>query len=119
MINSFFKIFGTLKKRNIFITKKSMEGCFSDNNNIGLYSTETVNDLDEAVEKYLEFNYSNLTFTQLKNDGFYLSYFKKYNPIITRRTYRFESDKEIIYRYIVTDDTGKLINQIILNKINK
>lgn len=119
MKNIFGIFFGGLKNTAIFINKKTMEGCFSENNNIGLYSEETLDDFNEAVEKYKELNYFNQTYSLIKKNGIYLSYERKYNPIISKRVYRFESYKEISYRWIVTDQEGKIINQIVLNKIIK
>lgn len=119
VVNLFSKIFGRTKKTNIFLNKKVKEGCFTLSNNIGYYSDTTLLDFDDAKHKYSHLNYSDPVYTLLSSDGIYLSYDKKYNPVISNRVYRHEDNVEITYRWIKTDEDGKILKSVLLNKTLK
>ena len=119
MINIFFKILCNSKINDIFISKKKDFGCFTGNNNIGYHSKETFNDFFEAKSLFNDLNYVNLTYTYQNKDGIYLSYEKNYNPIITKRVYRYETSESIEHKWIVTDENGKITKSILINKTNK
>lgn len=119
VVNFFSETFGQCKKRNIFLNKKSMEGCFTLNNNIGFYSDKTYLDFDDAKYSFQEANYSEPVYTLLKGEGLYLSYDREYNPIITNRVYRYENSNSVTHRWIKTDEDGKILISIVINKTIK
>ena len=119
MVNIFLKIFCNSKINDIFISRKKNFGCFTANNNIGFYSRETFNDFFEAKSIFNDLNYVNPTYVYRDKDNIYLSYEKDYNPIITKRVYRYEDSESIEHKWIVTDENGKITKSILINKTNK
>lgn len=116
MKKNFLKSLGFYPKNPIFINKQKKKGCFTANNNLGLYSDEQIKDFNEAVKKFRNLNYSHQAFTNIAPDGIYVSYDKEYNPIISNRVYRLELNGIVSYRWIVTNDKGKIVKNILIDK---
>lgn len=119
VVNFYSNKFGSCKKRFTFLNRKSKNGCFTTNNNVGIASYETLLDFDDAKYNFNNLNYSLPVYTLHNNEGIFLSYEKKYNPIITNRVYRYEDMYEINYKWIKTDDDGKIIKSVLINKTIK
>jgi hypothetical protein len=109
------------KKFDMFIHKEcdSINECFTTDNNLGYLSDKHFDTFEQASANYKNVGYSNLVYSTFHNNSVYLSYNDFYNPILTRRIARQETDDFIIYRYLIIDNKGKLLQSVLISKINK
>lgn len=109
------------KKYDILIYKNCnfLSECFTLKHHLGKLSDVSFALFQDALESYNTTEYSNDIYVHAKNGYLYLSYADEHIPVLKRYIAKQETNTFIIYRYLIVDELGRLINSIVISRYDK